>query len=440
MAGIPFARERGVWALRFHDYLCGGVAAGRKENAQCRPITPWEPTDSNSSSSPLRIPKRWAMSLKDWVFGWSGGHRSKNVTQYRQGDINFIVNAEPKSPGRKFRVAARAERLRHGFSGEGRRAAYERALAKGARPFPGAPGPMELNIPAIEGIGGSALYLVDRYGGHTIYDVDFLPVGDEQVPGTGLARIDHLTHNVFRGRMDHWAKFYEDLFNFREIRYFDIEGKLTGLKSRAMTSPDGKIRIPLNESVDDKESDRGISGEVQRRRHSASCAVHGRYLCHGRGAEGNAACRSPSRRRMRITKCWTSACRDTARRLERMRSLGHSRSTASRPGRAAAADFHHNADRPDLLRDHPAQGRRGIWRRQFQGAVRIHGARPDPARRAGGSGQSAARRGPAVAASKKRSFFGGIYRHPRISTKIRGSGCRHAPSPGRTPPKIAARF
>jgi 4-hydroxyphenylpyruvate dioxygenase len=111
---------------------------------------------------------------------------------------------------------------------------------------------MELNIPAIEGIGGSALYLVDRYGGHTIYDVDFLPEGEAEIEGAGLTAIDHLTHNVFNGRMDHWAHFYESLFNFREIRYFDIEGKLTGLRSRALTSPDGRIRIPLNESADDK--------------------------------------------------------------------------------------------------------------------------------------------------------------------------------------------
>src|SRR5579864_8977643 len=137
-------------------------------------------------------------------------------------------------------------------SGSRMRAPYELALKNGAKPFVGRTGPMELNIPAIEGIGGSALYLVDRYGGHTIYDVDFVAVGDAEVPGAGLTRIDHLTHNVYKGRMDHWAKFYEDLFNFREIRYFDIEGKLTGLKSRAMTSPDGKIRIPLNESADDK--------------------------------------------------------------------------------------------------------------------------------------------------------------------------------------------
>ena len=112
---------------------------------------------------------------------------------------------------------------------------------------------MELRIPAIEGIGGSLIYLVDRYGDRTIYDVDFVPA--EQRPAAraaGLSLIDHLTHNVQRGNMDKWAGFYERLFNFREIRYFDIEGKKTGLFSRAMTSPCGQIRIPINESQDDK--------------------------------------------------------------------------------------------------------------------------------------------------------------------------------------------
>lgn len=185
-------------------------------------------------------------------FGLVGRHRSKNVMQYRQGDINFIVNAEPRSPAEQFAAQHGPSACAMAFRVKDARLAYERAIAKGAKPFSGRTGPMELNIPAIEGIGGSALYLVDRYGGHTIYDVDFVPVGEAHVTGAGLARIDHLTHNVFKGRMDHWAKFYEDLLNFREIRYFDIEGKLTGLKSRAMTSPDGKIRIPLNESADDR--------------------------------------------------------------------------------------------------------------------------------------------------------------------------------------------
>jgi 4-hydroxyphenylpyruvate dioxygenase len=114
---------------------------------------------------------------------------------------------------------------------------------------------MELNIPAIEGIGGSVIYLVDRYGAQSIYDVDFLPTDFAKGfahAGAGLTEIDHVTHNVYRGNMDQWAGYYEKLFGFREVRYFDIEGKLTGLKSRAMTSPCGKIRIPINESSDDK--------------------------------------------------------------------------------------------------------------------------------------------------------------------------------------------
>jgi 4-hydroxyphenylpyruvate dioxygenase len=118
---------------------------------------------------------------------------------------------------------------------------------------------MELNIPAIKGIGDSLIYLVDRYAaadgaGVSIYDIDVvaLPGVPQHPAGAGLRTIDHLTHNVHRGRMDEWAGFYERLFNFREIRYFDIEGQLTGLKSKAMTSPDGKIRIPINESSDDK--------------------------------------------------------------------------------------------------------------------------------------------------------------------------------------------
>jgi 4-hydroxyphenylpyruvate dioxygenase len=125
---------------------------------------------------------------------------------------------------------------------------------------------MELNIPAIKGIGDSLIYFVDRWHGKggaapgaigniSIYDVDFVPIegGPAQgVAGHGLTMIDHLTHNVHRGRMAEWAEFYERLFNFREVRYFDIEGKLTGLKSKAMTSPCGKIRIPINESSDDK--------------------------------------------------------------------------------------------------------------------------------------------------------------------------------------------
>src|SRR5579883_2295138 len=180
-------------------------------------------------------------------------HRSKNVTLHGQGAINFIINAEPESFAQRFAREHGPSACAMAFRVRDAARAYARALSLGAKPGPQSAGPMELNIPCIEGIGGSLIYLVDRYGEQSIYDVDFRPVGTPAgTAGAGLKLIDHLTHNVGRGRMDVWAGFYEKLFNFREIRYFDIEGKHTGLFSRAMTSPCGKIRIPINESQDDK--------------------------------------------------------------------------------------------------------------------------------------------------------------------------------------------
>lgn len=182
-------------------------------------------------------------------------HRSKNVTLFRQGDINFLINAEANSFAQAFArvhgpcICAIAFRVKNAAR------AFERAKSLGAWPFAGPIGPMELNIPAIKGIGDSLIYLVDRYGPRgSIYEIDFewLPEVTREPTGGGLVYIDHLTHNIHRGRMAEWAEFYERLFNFREIKYFDIEGKLTGLKSKAMTSPCGKIRIPINESSDDK--------------------------------------------------------------------------------------------------------------------------------------------------------------------------------------------
>jgi 4-hydroxyphenylpyruvate dioxygenase len=187
-------------------------------------------------------------------------HRSKNVLLYRQGGINFIVNAEPDSFAQGFARVHGPSICAMAFRVKDAALAYRKTVEQGAWGVEARPGPMELNIPAIKGIGDSLIYLVDRYpgadasGGVTIYDIDFVPFpGIDQHPrGAGLSVIDHLTHNVHRGRMEEWAGFYERLFNFREVRYFDIEGKLTGLKSKAMTSPDGKIRIPINESSDDK--------------------------------------------------------------------------------------------------------------------------------------------------------------------------------------------
>ncbi|POA99623.1 4-hydroxyphenylpyruvate dioxygenase [Chromobacterium sinusclupearum] len=182
-------------------------------------------------------------------------HRSKNVSLFRQGDINFILNAETSQPASEFAHAHGPSACAMAWRVKDAAKAYEYALAHGAKPYQRPIGFMELNIPAVQGIGGSALYFVDRYGPeHNIYDVDFVPVdGVDQHPfGVGLTLIDHLTHNVARGNMATWADFYTNIANFREIRYFDIEGKLTGLVSKAMTSPCGKIRIPINESSDDK--------------------------------------------------------------------------------------------------------------------------------------------------------------------------------------------
>ncbi len=215
-------------------------------------------------------PKALGALFEQMGFRAIAKHRQKNVILYRQGDINFLVNGEIDSFAQRFArqhgpsICAIAFRVGNAAS------AYQRALSLGAWGFDSKSGPMELNIPAIKGIGDSLIYFVDRWRGKdgaqegaigniSIYDVDFEPLKDEQgnpieqnPPGAGLNYVDHLTHNVHRGRMAEWADFYTRLFNFQEIRYFDIEGKLTGLKSKAMTSPCGKIRIPINESSDDK--------------------------------------------------------------------------------------------------------------------------------------------------------------------------------------------
>jgi 4-hydroxyphenylpyruvate dioxygenase len=187
-------------------------------------------------------------------------HRSKNVTLYRQGQINFVLNAEPRSVAAYYAEEHGPGACGMAFRVRDAHLAYNRALELGAQPIEIPTGPMELRLPAIKGIGGAPLYLIDRYeDGSSIYDIDFdwFADADRHPPGAGLTVIDHLTHNVYRGRMNYWAGFYEKFFNFREIRFFDIEGKATGLVSRAMTAPDDRIRIPLNE-----ESSRG-SGQIE---------------------------------------------------------------------------------------------------------------------------------------------------------------------------------
>ena len=206
-------------------------------------------------------------------------HRHKNVTLYRQGGINFIINAEPESFAQRFAQQHGPSVCAIAFRVQDAKGAYERAISLGAWGYAHTAGPGELNIPAIKGVGDSIIYFIDQWRGKNgaqpgdignigFFDVDFKPLlsstgiagvaGDALNPmGNGLTYIDHLTHNVHRGRMNEWAGFYERLFNFREIRYFDIEGQVTGVKSKAMTSPCGKIRIPINEEGNEK------AGQIQ---------------------------------------------------------------------------------------------------------------------------------------------------------------------------------
>ncbi len=177
-------------------------------------------------------------------------HRSKDVSLWRQGRINLVLNHEARSPAAFYSEEHGPSACGMAFRVRDAHYAYTRAIGLGAQPVEVSCGPMELKLPAIRGIGGAILYLIDRYeDGASIYDIDFrfLPGVPRRPEGCGLLDIDHLTHNVYRGRMAYWARYYEKLFNFREIRYFDIKGQHTGLQSRAMSAPDGKIRIPLNE-------------------------------------------------------------------------------------------------------------------------------------------------------------------------------------------------
>jgi 4-hydroxyphenylpyruvate dioxygenase len=188
-------------------------------------------------------------------------HRSKDVVLYRQGDINFIVNREQHSPAWYFAAEHGPSACAMAFRVRDSHQAYQRALELGAQPIEIATGVMELRLPAIKGIGGAPLYLIDRFeDGRSIYDIDFewLPGVPRHPVGHGFKVIDHLTHNVYKGRMAFWGSFYERIFNFREIRYFDIQGEYTGLTSRALTAPDGLIRIPLNE-----ESGKAGGGQIE---------------------------------------------------------------------------------------------------------------------------------------------------------------------------------
>lgn len=180
-------------------------------------------------------------------------HRTKDISLYRQGNINYVLNREPGSHAARFVQEHGPCAPAMAWRVVDAKVALQRCLDYGAKEYTGSD--KSLDVPAVIGIGGSLLYLVETYGDKgSPYEAEFAWLGeaDPKPAGVGFYYLDHLTHNVMRGNMSTWYRFYADVFNFREIRYFDIAGKQTGLTSRALTSPDGKIRIPINESSDDK--------------------------------------------------------------------------------------------------------------------------------------------------------------------------------------------
>jgi 4-hydroxyphenylpyruvate dioxygenase len=183
-------------------------------------------------------------------------HKTRKITTYRQGDCTLLINEDPDSFAADF--AAKHGPSACGFAVRVNKLAEwvrVQALNNGAESIGERETTKAVAAPVIKGIGDCMLYLVDRYDDEgTIHDPDYewLPGAEQKPKGFGLTFIDHLTHNVYFGNMGKWADYYERLFNFREIRYFDIKGAKTGLVSKAMTAPDGMVRIPLNESSDEK--------------------------------------------------------------------------------------------------------------------------------------------------------------------------------------------
>ncbi|MCA0869697.1 4-hydroxyphenylpyruvate dioxygenase [Seohaeicola saemankumensis] len=186
-------------------------------------------------------------------YALTGRHRSKDIELWQQGDITYLLNAEPGSFAARFVEEHGPCAPSMGWRVVDAQQAFEHAVSKGAEPYEGDDKAMD--VPAIKGIGGSLIYFIDQYYDTSPYNAEFDWLAQSKPRGDGFFYLDHLTHNVFKGNMDKWFRFYGDLFNFREIRFFDIQGKFTGLYSRALTSPCGRIRIPINE-------DRGETGQI----------------------------------------------------------------------------------------------------------------------------------------------------------------------------------
>lgn len=267
-------------------------------------------------------------------------HRAKDVELWRQGGINLITNYEPDTAAAFFAAEHGPSACGMAFRVRNANTAYDWALKQGAQAVATQTGPMELRLPAIRGIGGATVYLIDRFeDGNSIYDIDFeyLDGVDRHPVGAGFNIIDHLTHNVYKGRMDYWATYYEKIFNFREIRFFDIKGEYTGLLSRALTAPDGLIRIPLNEEKGEKV------GQIEEylREYKGEGIQHVAFICDD------------------LIKCWENlkqlgvpfltAPPDTYYEMLEERLPGHGEPTAELQKRGILLDGSTDGDKPRLL-------------------------------------------------------------------------------------------
>jgi 4-hydroxyphenylpyruvate dioxygenase len=175
-------------------------------------------------------------------------HLQQNILLLEQGDLKFVINAQPQTEAAAFEAVHGSGICGMSFRVANSELALREAVKRGATEVV----QNDYDLPAIEGVGGSKIYLLDQQTSKVFFAQNFVPTGEIPLNPPIITYIDHLTHNVFRGNMEAWGRFYEQVFNFREIRYFDIQGKHTALRSKAIISPCGKIRIPLNESQDEQ--------------------------------------------------------------------------------------------------------------------------------------------------------------------------------------------
>ncbi len=189
--------------------------------------------------------------FRDFGFSKLKKHRSKDIRYFNQNHIHFLYNREPGDFAEDFAKKHGPSICSMGFLVEDSEKAFEAAVSLGARAYDGPQSAKSFDCPAIYGIGDSLIYFVSNIS--ALWEAELVDLAHQDiVEDKGFIYIDHLTNNVYKGTMAEWADFYKTVFGFREIRYFDIKGKKTGLTSFALKSPCETFSIPINEGNEDK--------------------------------------------------------------------------------------------------------------------------------------------------------------------------------------------